>query len=63
MKKIILTALIAFGFSNLHAQSTSKSPFTFSGYVDVYYSYDFGKPENHTRPNFFTVIIKAMKST
>ncbi|PXY43255.1 porin [Flavobacterium hydrophilum] len=53
MKKIILTALIAFGFSNLHAQSASKSPFTFSGYVDTYYSYDFVKPENHTRPNFF----------
>ncbi len=53
MKKIILTALIAFGFSNLHAQEESKSPFTFSGYVDAYYSYDFGKPENHTRPNFF----------
>lgn len=53
MKKIILTALIAFGFSNLHAQSASKSPFTFSGYVDVYYSYDFGKPENHTKPSFF----------
>lgn len=53
MKKIILTALIAFGFSNLHAQEESKSPFTFSGYVDVYYSYDFGKPENHTKPGFF----------
>ncbi|EJG00476.1 porin [Flavobacterium sp. F52] len=53
MKKIILTALIAFGFSNLHAQEESKSPFTFSGYVDVYYGYDFGKPENHTKPSFF----------
>lgn len=52
MKKIILTALIAFGFGNLHAQSASKSPFTFSGYADAYYSYDFGKPENHTRPGF-----------
>lgn len=53
MKKIILTALIAFGYSNLQAQEESKSPFTFSGYVDVYYSYDFGKPENHTKPGFF----------
>lgn len=53
MKKIILTALIAFGFSNLHAQEESKSPFTFSGYVDLYYSYDFGKPDNHTKPSFF----------
>nr|WP_223255584.1 porin [Flavobacterium sp. LM4] len=61
MKKIILTALIAFGCSNLHAQKESKSPFTFSGYVDVYYSYDFGKPENHTRPDLFIIIIEAMK--
>ena len=53
MKKIVLTALIVFGFSNLHAQEESKSPFTFSGYVDVYYSYDFAKPEDHTRPGFF----------
>ena len=53
MKKIILTALIAFGFTNLHAQEETKSPFTFSGYVETYYSYDFGKPEDHTRPGFF----------
>ncbi|MEK7256650.1 MAG: porin [Bacteroidota bacterium] len=25
---------------------------TFSGYAEAYYSYDFGEPENHTRPGF-----------
>jgi hypothetical protein len=52
MKKIIVTALIAFGFTTINAQEESKSPITFSGYVDVYYSYDFAKPENHTKPGF-----------
>lgn len=52
MKKIILTTLIAFGFSTLQAQEKSNNPLTFSGYIDVYYSIDFGKPENHTRPGF-----------
>ncbi|MEA9414740.1 porin [Flavobacterium sp. PL02] len=52
MKKIILTALIAFGYTTMNAQEESKSPFTFSGYIDTYYSYDFGNPDNHTRPSF-----------
>lgn len=52
MKKIIVTAFIVFGFTTIYAQEESKSPITFSGYVDVYYSYDFGKPDNHTKPGF-----------
>ena len=52
MKKIILTALIAIGYTTVNAQEEAKSPFTFSGYIDTYYSYDFGSPENHTRPGF-----------
>lgn len=52
MKKIIVTVLIVFGFTTSNAQEESKSPITFSGYVDVYYSYDFGKPDNHTKPGF-----------
>ncbi|TRX35002.1 porin [Flavobacterium sp. ZT3R18] len=52
MKKIIVSALIVFGFTTIDAQEVSKSPVTFSGYVDVYYSYDFGKQDNHTKPGF-----------
>mgnify|MGYP003601791221 CR=1 FL=1 len=52
MKKIISIALIAFGFTTSNAQEKEKSPFTFSGYIDTYYSYDFGNPDNHTRPGF-----------
>lgn len=54
MKKYIITALIAFGFTTANAQETTKekSPFTFSGYLETYYSYDFGNPDNHLRPGF-----------
>jgi hypothetical protein len=52
MKKIIVTVLTAFGFTAINAQEESKSPLTFSGYIDIYYSYDFGKPDNHTKPGF-----------
>jgi hypothetical protein len=54
MKKIILTALVAIGFAKINAQGVEKekSPFTFSGYIETYYSYDFGNPDNHLRPGF-----------
>ncbi|MDI1317810.1 porin [Flavobacterium sp.] len=54
MKKIIVTALLAFGFTTINAQevATAKSPFTFSGYLETYYSYDFGNPDHHLRPGF-----------
>ena len=53
MKKIIVAALIAFGYTTINAQETTKSPLTFSGYLETYYSYDFGNPDNHVRPGFF----------
>ena len=54
MKKIIITVLLAFGFTTSNAQEVEKekSPFTFSGYIETYYSYDFNEPENHVRPGF-----------
>lgn len=52
MKKIIITALLAFGFTTVNAQEKEKSPLTFSGYIETYYSYDFGNPDNHLRPGF-----------
>ncbi|MCK7558472.1 porin [Chitinophaga sedimenti] len=32
--------------------SIKKTPLTFSAYAEVYYSYDFGEPGNHTKPSF-----------
>lgn len=53
MIKFHLTIFISFIISIVSAQdSTQTKPFTFSGYVDVYYGYDFGKPESGTRPAF-----------
>ena len=54
MKKIITIALATFGFTTAGAQQIvkDKSPFTFSGYLETYYSYDFGNPDNHLRPGF-----------
>ena len=45
------TLLFCFLFSVAQTDSTQK-PFTFFGYADVYYGYDFGKPETALRPSF-----------
>ncbi|MBC7606974.1 MAG: porin [Burkholderiales bacterium] len=54
MKKMIAVALIAMGFTTVNAQEVEKekNPLTFSGYIETYYSYDFGNPTNHVRPGF-----------
>jgi len=31
---------------------TQTNPFSFSGYIETYYSYDFNRPSNHLRPDF-----------
>ena len=58
MKKIIFNTFVILCFIKSNAQeistaATTINPLTFSGYIDTYYSYDFGQPENHTRPSFF----------
>jgi len=50
---ILLSAFISI-LSGVDAQDTTKAdPLTISGYVEAYYSYDIGNPENHERPAFF----------
>jgi hypothetical protein len=55
-KNFILTVLLIFhslSYNYLHGQDTKEeSPFTFSGYAEIYYIYDFNKPSNHERPSF-----------
>jgi len=53
-KIIVLSILFVFGTNLIKAQDNQpeKSPFTFSGYVETYYSYDFNEPANHLRPGF-----------
>ena len=54
MKKMIAVASFAIGFTTVNAQEVEKekNPLTFSGYIETYYSYDFGNPTNHVRPGF-----------
>ena len=53
----ILSALMIVGlqFANINkakAQTDSTAPLKISGYIETYYSYDFARPSNHTRPGF-----------
>ncbi|MGB3076279.1 MAG: porin [Chitinophagales bacterium] len=52
MKKIILPVMLLIaGFTSAQSD-TSKSNLSFSGYAEVYYTYDFNRPDNHVRPSF-----------
>jgi hypothetical protein len=57
MKKILLGAMLLTG-SDLFAQDSANvatakpNPFSFSGYVEAYYQYDFNKPTDNNRPGF-----------
>ena len=57
MKKIFLAAMLLTG-TTLFAQDSAKTtaptpnPFSFSGYVEAYYQYDFNKPTDNNRPGF-----------
>jgi hypothetical protein len=53
MKYAFFISVIVFSFNIAFAQDTpAPSPFTVSGYVDVYYGYDFNQPQSNTRPSF-----------
>lgn len=51
MKKVMAGALIMASLQGF-GQEEQKPSFTLSGYVEAYYSYDFNKPENNTKPGF-----------
>lgn len=53
MKKMILGAAVLISTASLAQDSASTpNPFTFSGYVESYYTYDFNKPGDNNRPGF-----------
>ncbi len=54
MKKLIISAaILAFGiFSAQEQTATEASKVTFSGYAEIFYSYDFNQPDNHIRQPF-----------
>ena len=52
--KSLLPVILLLALNIASAQiDTSKSTLTFSGYAEVYYSYDFNQPADHNRPSFF----------
>lgn len=44
--------LVLFSVRAMAQQDTTKGSVTWSGYVDVYYAFDSGKPNDHVRPPF-----------
>lgn len=40
------------GLTAVKAQNNDNNPINFSGYLETYYSYDMGNPNNHVRPGF-----------
>ena len=52
MKAKIFIALIFIAAQAFSQTDTTVSPLTFNGYIEAYYTYDFGKPANHNRPSF-----------
>lgn len=55
MKKLATAAFIAmvsFSQAQTDTATTPESPLKITGYAEIYYLYDFGAPENNTRPGF-----------
>lgn len=55
MKTIKTLLITIFGTAAMTANAqtdSTKSPLTFSAYLETYYSYDFGNPGNHTKSGF-----------
>ncbi len=50
--KIILTLLLMTIQATAQPDSARKNPLSFSGFAEVYYGYDLGRPKNNLRPMF-----------
>jgi hypothetical protein len=52
MKKVLIIVLVLFKIKGFAQTDSTPSPLTVSGYIETYYTYDFGKPSDHNRPSF-----------
>ena len=52
MMSMVLLIATMIQAQDITTQQTSTNPLTISGYAEGYYSYDFNKPSNNTRPSF-----------
>ena len=49
---LLLSLFPLFSTAEDSPDNEAKPPFSFTGYVEPYYAYDFGQPDNHNRPFF-----------
>lgn len=52
MKDILLILLAIIPLNGFAQTDSTKNPLTVSGYIETYYTYDFGNPADHNRPGF-----------
>jgi hypothetical protein len=52
MKKMCIVGMMFVTFVAQAQSDQAVKPLTFSGYIETYYTYDFGAPEDHNRPSF-----------
>lgn len=52
MKKVIFIFFYIYSISSNGQSDDVRNSLAISGYLETYYGYDFGKPDNHDRPNF-----------
>ena len=52
MKNTFIVLLILCSIRTYAQTESTKNPLSISGYVETYYAYDFGNPDNHNRPGF-----------
>lgn len=52
MKNILIPLLSIIYLTGFSQNDSAKNSFSFSGYIETYYSYDFANPKDHNRPGF-----------
>jgi hypothetical protein len=52
MKKTFIAVLSIISLKSAGQTDSSKNPLSLSGYLETYYSFDFGLPKNNARPGF-----------
>lgn len=52
MRNIFFVILFFITCSSFAQIDSMNNPLTLGGYIETYYTYDFGKPSNHNRPGF-----------
>lgn len=72
MKNIFIIAFVALSNIIIAQNDSIQKPLSINAYGEVYYAYDFGNPENHTKPGFiyshnrhneFTVNLAMIKAS